>query len=92
MFAGVRHVHQWTHNAKMPDLIVIFTCGTEPFVAFMRIVFDHSAARTATLMKLARSLLLSMCFLLVVPEACLTPKMSVVQITRNSRPRRNTKM
>ena len=49
---GARNVHRWTHKAKMAGLFVPFTCGTEPFVVFMRISGDNNAARTATLTKL----------------------------------------
>ena len=52
MLAGGRHVHQWTHEAKMADLFFLFTCATEPFVAFVRISVDQSATRSGTLTKL----------------------------------------
>ena len=75
--AGGRHVHQWMHKAKMAVLFVLFTCGKEPFVAFVRISCEQSATRTATLTKFTCALLLTSRFLSVVAEACLTPKVSV---------------
>ena len=59
MLAGGRHVHQGTHKAKTAGLFVLFTCSTEPFVAFVRILLDHSATRTATTTRLTRALLLT---------------------------------
>jgi len=57
MLAGGRDVHKWTHKAEIAGLFLLFTCATEPFVAFVRILGDHSATRTATLTKLTRALL-----------------------------------
>jgi hypothetical protein len=76
MLAGGRHVRQWTHKARMADLFVLFTCGTEPFDAFVRILGDQNAARNATLTKLTCALLLTFHFF-VFMEACLTPNVSV---------------
>jgi hypothetical protein len=59
MLAGVRDVYQWKHKAEMVGLFLLFTCATSPFFAFVRILCDHSAKRTATLTKLTRALLLT---------------------------------
>ena len=56
----------------MPCLFVLFTCSTEPFVAFVRIVDDQSATRIATLTKLTCALPFSLSFLFMVIEAFLT--------------------
>ena len=53
MLTGSRHVHQWTHEAKMVGLFFLFTCSTEQFVTFVRISGDQSATGTATLTQLA---------------------------------------
>jgi len=58
MLTGGRHIHHWTHKAKMVGLFVLFTCSTEPLVAFLRNLGDHSATHNATISKLARALLL----------------------------------
>jgi hypothetical protein len=61
----------------MADLFVLVTCGTEPFVAFVLLMSDHSAERTATLTKLTRALTLTSRFLFMIIETCVTPKVSV---------------
>ena len=91
MMAWGRHVHQWTQKGKMVGPFFLFTCDREPFVAFLRISGDQSAARIATFTMLPRALLLTWGFLFVVIEACLTPKVSVAQVTRNSRRPRYTR-
>ena len=83
--AGARHVHQWTHK-ELPNLFVLVTCGTEPFVAFLRIVGDQSDTRTTSLTKLTLTLPFTYRFPFVVLEACLTPKLSFAHLTRNSIP------
>jgi len=85
--AGSRYVHQWTHKAKMAGLFVLFTCSIDPFVTFVRILGDQSATRISTLTKITRALPSTRCFIFMVIKACLTPKVSVAQLARNSRPR-----
>ena len=85
--AGVWHFHEWKHKVKMAGLFVLFTCSTEPFVAFLRISGDQSATRPATLTKFTCALTFTLYFLFVIIEACLTPKVSVAKVTQNSRPR-----
>jgi hypothetical protein len=75
----------------MPDLFVLVTCGTEPFVALLRIVDNHSATRSATLTKLTFILPFNYRFPFVVNKAYLTPKVTVAEVTRNSRSRRYTR-
>ena len=64
--AGARHVHEWTHKAKMAGLFVLFTCSTEPLVAFVRVSGYQSAKRSATRSKLSCALPFSLFFLFVV--------------------------
>ena len=86
MLAGGRHVHKWTHKAKMA-VFLLFTCVTEPFVGIVRISGDHIATPTATLTNVTRALIFTFRFLFMVISAHLTPKVSVALVTSNSRPR-----
>ena len=74
----------------MADLFVLVTYGTEPFVTFVCIVCDQSATLTVTLTKFTCALHFTLCFLFVVIEACMTPNVSVAQVTSNSNPFRYT--
>ena len=56
--ASDRHVLQWKHKAKRAGLLFLFTCVTEPFVAFVLLICDQSAVRPATLTKLTSALLI----------------------------------
>ena len=60
---------------------------TEPFVAFVLPTCNQSAARTTKLAKLTCALPFTLRFPFVVIEACLSPKVSVAQVTMDSRPR-----
>ena len=90
MLAGGRHVHQWMHKANLASLFVLVTCDTEPYVAFVLRMCDQNATRTGTLTKITSALLPTSRFPFVLIEECLNPKLSVAQVTRNSRSRRYT--
>ena len=79
MLAGGWHVHQRTRKEKMTDLFVLVTCGTEPFLSFVRILDDQSGTLTTTLTMLTCALFLTFTlrFPYVIIEAYLTPKVSV---------------
>jgi hypothetical protein len=74
MLAGGRYVHLWTYNAKMPCLVVLIKCETEPFVTFLLRTCDQCATRTAKFTKFTCAILLTSRLLFVFIEACMTPK------------------
>ena len=71
----------------MADLFVLKTDDTGPFVTFMLLIRDQSAARTTTLTQLAFAVIISTAlFLFMIIKASLTHKESVAEVAGYSNP------
>jgi hypothetical protein len=60
----------------MAFLFVLVTCGAESSFAFVHLILDQSAARSATLTKITRALLTSRLLFMII-ETRLISKVSV---------------
>ena len=82
--AGRRLVLQWTHVTQVTYDFVLITCFAIPFIAFVVFACHERAARGATSLSLADSLVVAPLSFPMIVETRPTPKVSVARVAGDS--------